>query len=158
MKIRKLSPDLFAKASALLRQSFPGSDYEERLVVNLHKNEKVIHDWVCIHTNKVIAYIGFSNAYNGDEVCGLHLAPLAVKPDFQHQGIGTELLRFALRQDVIRESTLYVLGKPAFYKKFGFEHCTNPICPFDKENKNFLTIRNSESAQFTIGYEPEFRT
>ena len=156
MKIRKISPDMYAKVSAMLRQAFPGSHYEEQLVTNLRKNEKMLYEWGCIHTNKVVAYIAFSNAYNANEVCGLHLAPLAVKPEFQHQGIGSELLRFALRQNVIKESTLYVLGKPAFYKKFGFEPCATPICPFDKKNKNFLSIRNDVSARFTVGYEPEF--
>lgn len=156
MKIRKLSPDIYAKASALLRQAFPGSQYEEQLVASLHKNEKVIHEWVCIHTNKVVAYIAFSNAYNGAEVCGYHLAPMAVKPEFQHQGMGSELLRFALRQKIIKESTLYVLGKPGFYKNFGFEPCSNPICPFTKKNKNFYSIRNDDVAPFIVGYEPEF--
>lgn len=156
MKIRKLSPDIYGKATALLRQAFPGSHYEEQLVMSLHKNQKMMHEWVCIHTNKVIAYIAFSNAYNGADVCGLHLAPMAVKPEFQQQGIGSELLRFALRQKIIKESTLYVLGYPGFYRKYGFEPCSNPICSFTKKNKNFLSIRNDESSQFTVGYEPEF--
>ena len=80
MKIRKLTSENYAKASALLRQAFPGNTYEVQLVEKLHKNGKAMHEWVCIHTNRVIAYIAFSNAYNGSDVCGLHLAPLAVKP------------------------------------------------------------------------------
>lgn len=156
MKIRKVIPDLQPKATALLRKAFPRSDYEVRLVENLHRNNRDVHEWVCIHTNKVVAYIAFSNAYNGTEVCGLHLAPLAVKPEFQKQGIGAELLRFALRQEVIKTKPLFVLGNPEFYKKFGFEPCVNPICPFDKKNSHFLSIRNPAGAQFTVGYEPEF--
>ena len=56
MKIRKLTPENYDKA---------------------------VHEWVCVHINTVIAYIAFSNAYNGSAVCGLHLAPLAVKLEFQ---------------------------------------------------------------------------
>lgn len=156
MKIRKLSPDMYAKASALLRQAFPKSNYEVQLVENFHKNSTPVHEWVCIHTNKVVAYIAFSNAYNGSEVCGLHLAPLAVKPEFQHQGIGSELMRFALRQEVIKASTVFVLGDPGFYKTFGFEPCVIPVCPFDKNNAHFLSIRNNPSSSFTVGYEAEF--
>lgn len=156
MKIRKLTPENYVKASALLRQAFPGSNYEVRLVENFHKNGKVVHEWVCIHTNTIIAYIAFSNAYNGSTVCGLHLAPLAVKPEFQKQGIGSELLRFALRQDFIKANTIFVLGDPGFYQKFGFEPCAMPICSFDKNNAHFLSIRNTKSSQFTVGYEPEF--
>lgn len=96
MKIRKLTPENYAKASGLLRQAFPENNYEVRLFEKLHGNGKTIHEWVCIHINMVIGYIAFTNAYNGSEVCGLHLASLAVKPEFQNQGIGSELLRFAL--------------------------------------------------------------
>ncbi len=156
MKIRKLTPQDHAKAAALLRQAFSGSNYEVKLFENLHKNGKTLHEWVCIHSHKIIAYIAFSNAYDGSKVCGAHLAPLAVNPEFQNQGIGSELLRFALRQDGLKESTIFVLGHPDFYRKFGFEHCAMPVCPFDKNNAHFLSIRNNTSNQYTVGYEPEF--
>ena len=157
MKIRKVTPELHTKSSALLRQTFPRSTYEVNLVEAFHKHETDIHEWVCIHVNRVIAYIAFSNAYdNNEKVCGLHLAPLAVKPEFQKQGIASELMRFALRQEAIKSSTLFVLGAPKFYKKFGFTSCANPICPFDKNNSHFLSLRNTESTAFTVGYESEF--
>ena len=157
MKIRKVTPENLDKALGLLRKAFPGSSYEMRLVENLHKNGKPVHDWICVHRNKAIAYIAFSNAFNGREVCGLHLAPMAVAPQEQNQGIGSELLRFALRQDVIKESTIFVLGDPRFYKKFGFEPCTMPTCPFSKKKSHFLSIRNNTTSQFKVGYEQEFR-
>jgi putative acetyltransferase len=157
MKIRKLTPENYAKASALLRQAFPRSTDEVQLVENFHQHGRLVHEWVCLHINSVIAYIAFSKAYNGATVCGLHLAPLAVKPEFQRQGIGSELLRFALRQAEIKETTIFVLGAPGFYKKFGFTPCALPICPFDKNNAHFLSIRNNPASQFTVGYEPEFK-
>lgn len=156
MKIRKLTPENYAKVSALLLRSFPDSTSEVQLVENFHKNGKDVHEWVCVHTNKIIAYIAFSNAYNGSAVCGLHLAPLAVNPDFQRQGVGSELLRFALRQDIIKANTVFVLGDADFYKKFGFEPCVTPLCPFDKNNAHFLSIRNNASHRFTVEYESEF--
>lgn len=156
MKIRKLTPENYIKASALLRQAFPMSTYEVQLVEKFHKNGKAVQEWVCIHVNTIIAYIAFSNAYDGTAVCGLHLAPLAVKPEFQKQGIGSELLRFALRQDVIKENTIFVLGAPGFYQKFGFALCAKPVCPFDNNNAHFLSLRNTTSRQFTVGYESEF--
>ncbi len=156
MKIRKPTREIYVKVSALLSSAFPKSRYETELVEEFHENDTPIHEWVCIHINKVIAYIAFSNAYNGNEVCGLHLAPIAVAPKFQRQGVGSELLRFALRQEAIKNSPLFVLGNPKFYKQFGFEHCTIPTCPFDKENRHFLAIRNTTTTRFIIGYEPEF--
>lgn len=157
MKIRKLTPENYVKVYALLRQAFPQSTAEVQLVENFHQHDRAVHEWVCLHVNSVIAYIAFSKAYNGAEVCGLHLAPLAVKPEFQKQGIGSELLRFALRQAEIKEKAIFVLGAPGFYKKFGFTPCVMPICPFDKNNAHFLSIRNNPVSQFTVGYEPEFK-
>lgn len=157
MKIRRLEPEDFAKASALLRNSFANSSYESRLIENLHYNNKTLFEWICIHRHKAIAYLCYSNAYNGDNVCGLHLGPLAVAPEMQYKGIGSELLRFSLRQPEVKEATLYVLGDPKFFKKFGFEPCSKPICPFDKKGKHFLSMRNNASNNFIVGYEQEFK-
>lgn len=156
MKIRPPAPEDHAKVAALLRQAFPNGSAEAQLVADLRHHGKIVHEWVCIHTNQVIACLALTNAYHGARVCGLHLAPLAVKPEFQGQGIGSELLRFALRQEAVREQTLFVLGDPAFYQRFGFTPCVQPICPFDKGNAHFLGLRNPAVA-FTVGYEAEFR-
>lgn len=158
MKIRKLTQEYQAKVYALLNQAFPDSEYEAELVKKFHKNSKSIHEWVCIHANRVIAYVAFSNAYNGKDMCGLHLAPMAVAPEFQKQGVGSELLTFALRQEPIKNHPLFVLGEPDDYKKFGFELCSVPVCPFDKNNAHFQSIRNEITTNFIIGYESEFET
>lgn len=156
MKIRKVTDENLAKAVGLLHAAFPGSEYEAQLVKNLHSHGKSIHDWVCLHTNKVIAYVGFSPAYQGTAVCGLHLGPMAVHPEFQRQGVGSELLRYALRQEPVNSSALFVLGSPGFYQRFGFALCRTPLCPFDNNNAHFLSIRNETANPFTVGYEPEF--
>ena len=156
MKIQKLLIENRPKVYALLQRAFPGSDYEVRLVQKLHENNRTTHEWVCIHVNKAIAYIAFSPAYHGRDICGLHLAPMAVAPDFQKQGVGTELLRFALRQEAIKNQPLFVLGEPAYYRRFGFEPCEVPVCPFDTDNAHFLGKGNTVTTGFTVGYEPEF--
>jgi putative acetyltransferase len=158
MKIQKVTEETRPKVYALLRRAFPGSDAEAALVQRLHENEREVHEWVCIQTNKVIAYIAFTNAYRRNEVCGLHLGPMAVAPEFQKLGVGSELLRFALRQESVKSRTLFVLGAPGYFGKFGFEPCSSPICPFDKNNARFLSLRNEVADTFTVGYEPEFKT
>ncbi|MBN2038884.1 MAG: GNAT family N-acetyltransferase [Spirochaetes bacterium] len=157
MKIRKLTPEHNAKVLSLLKQAFPGSKYEVQLFENLHQNERLLHEWTCILRGRVVAYIAFSNAYYRAAVCGLHLALLAVAPQDQNCGIGAELLRFALRQEAVRESTVFVPDKIGFFHKFGFEHCAMPANPFDKNNEHFLSLRNSITSQFTVQYDPEFR-
>lgn len=157
MKIQKLTEENRPKVYALLGLAFPYSKYEAELVQKLHENGRPLHEWVCIHSGRVIAYIAFSNAYNDSEICGLHLAPLAVTPEFQRQGVGSELLRFALRQEAIKNQTLFVIGEPGCYGRFGFEPCSMPICPYDNNNAHFLSMRNNSVGLFAVGYEPEFK-
>ena len=58
----------------------------------------------------------------GRRVLGMGLAPMAVLPDRQRQGIGSQLVRRGL--DILRERGcpfVVVVGHPAFYPRFGFE-------------------------------------
>jgi putative acetyltransferase len=157
MKIRPLTADTQAKAASLLHHAFAPSTTEVRLFDALHAHGRTMLEWVCLHRDAVIAYIGFTQAYDRHRVVGLHLALLAVQPRMQHQGIGSELLRFALRQEAIRQQALFVLGNPKLYQKFGFAPCALPICPFDRNNAHFLALRNDAEPPYTVGYDPEFR-
>ena len=155
MKIQKLTIDNRPRVYALLRLAFR-TGFEAEVVEKLHENDKPVHEWICLHAGRIIAYVLFSNAYDG-VACGLHLGPIAVTPDFQRKGFGTELLKFALRQDEIKGRPLYVHGKPDFFSKFGFEPCSHAVCPFDKNNAYFLSMGPNSDRQFIVGYEPEFK-
>ena len=156
MKIRPLTPEWLAKAGSLIDHAFSPSRSELRLFDALHANNRPLHEWVCIHRGAVIGVLTFSRAYHGMQVCGLHLAPMAEQSPMQGQGIGSELLRFALRQEAIAGQAIFVLGPPLFFQRFGFLPCTAPRCPFVKNNKHFLSLHHDGSDPFTIGYEPEF--
>jgi len=157
MKIRPLTPETFPKALALLLQAFAPGKQEVQLVERLQQKERIRYEWVCLHRDTVTAYIAFTQAYNQGAVCGLHLGPMAVKPGMQGQGIGTELLRFCLRQEAISQSTLFVLGKPKFFEKFGFTPCSLPLCPPGTGQGQLLSLRNPATDRFVVGYEPEFK-
>jgi putative acetyltransferase len=61
----------------------------------------------------------------GQRVVGMGLAPLAVIPDRQRQGIGSDLVRRGL--DLLRADGspfVLVLGHPAYYPHFGFERAS----------------------------------
>ena len=56
----------------------------------------------------------------------LALAPLAVIPQFQKQGIGSALVKAGLEKaNAIKEALVIVLGHPHFYTRFGFEPSIN---------------------------------
>ncbi len=67
-----------------------------------------------------VGYVLFSRAYVG-QAAVLLLAPLAIAPARQRQGVGTVLVRFALdRARDAGEDAVLVLGDPAYYSRFGF--------------------------------------
>jgi putative acetyltransferase len=58
----------------------------------------------------------------GRRVLGMGLAPMAVLPDRQRQGIGSQLVRRGL--EILRERGcpfVVVVGHPEYYPRFGFE-------------------------------------
>jgi len=58
----------------------------------------------------------------GRRVVGMGLAPMAVVPDRQRQGIGSHMVRRGL--DILREGGcpfVVVVGHPDYYPRFGFE-------------------------------------
>jgi putative acetyltransferase len=56
---------------------------------------------------------------------GIGLAPLAVRPDRQRQGVGAALMRHGLAACASRGAGLVVvLGSPRYYPKFGFTSAT----------------------------------
>ncbi len=80
---------------------------------------------VAVAEGRVVGHVMFSPARieteGGGEVTGMGLAPLAVLPEFQRQGIGTQLVTVGL--DVLRREPcpfVVVLGHPAYYPRFGF--------------------------------------
>jgi putative acetyltransferase len=51
----------------------------------------------------------------------LAIGPVAVRPDRQNAGIGSQLMRRAIEQaKAIGVDALFLLGHPAYYRRFGF--------------------------------------
>jgi len=73
---------------------------------------------------RIVGHIFFSpvsiESEAGDfEAMGL--APMAVLPEYQNQGIGTRLVREGLKEcQVLGHDIVVVLGHPRFYPRFGF--------------------------------------
>ena len=70
----------------------------------------------------------------GSAVTGMGLAPMAVMPDRQRQGVGSSLVRRGI--EILRERQcpfVIVIGHPAYYPRFGFEQASRHglICQWD---------------------------
>ena len=73
--------------------------------------------------SQVVAHVFFTSCeVNGSDIKSMLLAPLAVAPGLQRQGIGTALVQDGL-QRLRRDSVqlVCVLGDPAYYSRLGFE-------------------------------------
>jgi putative acetyltransferase len=141
----------------LLDLAFAPSRFEWALVDALVRHERTIHHWVIEHDRQVLAYVCYSPAYRGDEPIGWHLAPVAVEPDWQRQGLGSSLIRATLAQSPIFSNPVFVLGDPAYYGRFGFRRVQQPQCPFEPSNQHFMALNyDGALGSFVIGYEPEF--
>lgn len=105
-----------------------GQFTEGRIVDRLRRTCKEIVSLVALKNDKIVGHILFSpvtiEAASG-AVKGMGLAPMAVLPEFQNQGIGTLLVQEGLR--MIKERScpfVVVLGHESYYPRFGFERAS----------------------------------
>jgi hypothetical protein len=98
----------------------------------------------------------YSPAYRAEQSIGWHLAPVAVHPEWQKRGHGSNLIRQTLAQADISGSPVFVLGDPGYYRRFGFYPVRQPQCPFEPRNEHFMALRYNCQDSFVIGYEKEF--
>jgi putative acetyltransferase len=94
----------------------------------------------------------------------LGLAPVAVLPDYQRQGIGTLLIREGLKECVRSGfQAVVVLGHPDFYPRFGFIPASrkNLGCEYDVPDEVFMVLELESGALQdcggTVKYRSEFR-
>lgn len=101
--------------------AFPGDD-EAGLVDLLRDNGHLSVSIVAEENSGIVGHIAFSPVtVAGLNVAAVGLAPVAVLPEFQKQGIGSELIRAGLQ--ACQEAGIrivVVLGEPDFYQRFGF--------------------------------------
>jgi len=80
--------------------------------------------FVAVYRNKIVGHILFTPAVvasKEQEIKGMGLAPLAVLPEFQRQGIGSQLIQAGLDEMHRAEQPfVIVLGHPEYYPRFGF--------------------------------------
>lgn len=101
-----------------------GGDDEARIVERLHQEGRVALSLVAIDKTDIVGHILFSDLaveVDGRPVLAVALAPMAVHPERQRQGIGSRLIRsgLALLRQRGRKAVI-VLGHEGYYPRFGF--------------------------------------
>jgi putative acetyltransferase len=127
IKIRREETEDIEQVREIVRAAFP-TDAESKLVDALRASGKAIISLVAFDTDQVLGHVLFSpvSTIPPSEAKGIGLAPVAIRPSVQSQGIGSELIREGLQ--LCRElgyDYCVVLGDPKYYSRFGFEKASS---------------------------------
>jgi putative acetyltransferase len=101
-----------------------GTPEEAELVDRLRSDGLVLASLVACDGGEVVGHILFSVlpiGTAGRTIRGAALAPMAVRPGRQRQGLGSALVRQGLEAcRALGVEAVVVLGHPAYYPRFGF--------------------------------------
>lgn len=123
MNIRTASAEDLSALIALHDAAF-GTPDEGKLVADLAAAHMAVVSLVAVKDARIVGHILFSPLIaeiEGETALALSLAPLAVHPAHQRQGIGSALTKAGLGQArAAGWEAVIVLGHPDFYPRFGF--------------------------------------
>ena len=117
-------------------------DQESVLVDALRGAGAAMLSLVAVVDGEVVGHVLYSPASIGTR-SGAALAPMAVLPDFQRQGIGTRLVETGNR--MLKDSGcpfVIVVGHPRYYPRFGFVPA-RPLgitCPWEVPDDVFMVL------------------
>ena len=99
-------------------------DDEAKLVDSLRADHDLELSLVALDNGDIIGHIAFSTmtvSGDGHDIRALALAPVAISPARQREGVGSALIRQGLAKAAsVRAEMVFVLGDPDYYSRFGF--------------------------------------
>jgi len=143
--IRPENPDDYDVVYNTNKRAFKQDD-EARLVEKIRKSSSYIPKLSLVAEKKgeIIGHILFSVIKikaGGDAVPILSLAPMAVLPEYQRQGVGSLLVRKGLEEAKrFGYKIVVVVGHPDYYPRFGFAPAKGKgiKLPFNAPDEAFL--------------------
>jgi putative acetyltransferase len=165
--IRPEKPEDYQRIFEINKKAFKG-EAEARLVGKLRNTKGFIPGFslVAVKDGKVVGHILFSIIRiktDTESIPVLSLAPMAVLPEYQKQGIGSRLVREGLKK--CQESgykAIILVGHHDFYPRFGFSQASRKglKLPFDVPGEAFMMYEIVPQALKGISgeveYPPEF--
>jgi putative acetyltransferase len=120
--IRPETPDDIPAIHEVVAAAFQEPD-EAGLVDALRDAGKSLLSLVAVLDGRVVGHIMFSlMRVEPAVITAVGLAPLAVAPELQRQGIGSRLARIGIAEMRRRNyDAVFVLGSTVYYPRFGFE-------------------------------------
>ena len=164
IEIREERSDDVAAVREVNRRAF-GQDQESNIVDALRTNGGALLSLVATVNGQVAGHIMYSPLTVAENVLGVALGPMAVVPEYQRQGIGTQLIEAGNRK--IKDAGypfIIVVGHAEYYPRFGFRPAGEYgiKCEWDVPNEVFmLLVLNEAKMQGSSGlakYRHEFST
>jgi putative acetyltransferase len=163
-EVRAATADDLDAIVAIHRAAF-GRDAEADLVRRLVAAGRASISLVAVDdAETVLGHVLFSpvTIEEGDDGKSLGLAPIAVHPDHQRQGIGHALVEEGIGACFVQDArAVFVLGSPAYYTQFGFGKASAHELRDAFEGGNAfqvlpLTIEGLAGYRGRVDYAPEF--
>lgn len=130
-----------------------GQENESKLVEKIRKSNNFIPDLSLVAdiNNRIVGHILFSKIkIIGSSIFEtIALAPMAVIPEFQRQGVGSELINRGMEKaKELGFNSIIVLGHKDYYPKFGFKRASewNIKCSFEVPDEVFMAIELTDGA------------
>nr|WP_204517928.1 N-acetyltransferase [Parerythrobacter lutipelagi] len=149
---------IYALTGAAFRD-MPFSDGDEaELVDKLRDAGDLALSLVALDSDRIVGHIAFSPVSITDGTCNWYgLGPVSVWPERQRQRIGSSLIEHGLAEIRARGARgVVLLGNPAFYSRFGFEHDPRLLYPGPPPEYFQRLIFAGASPQGTVSYPPAF--
>lgn len=162
--IRSEEPQDVVAIRVVNLSAFP-TNFEANLVDRLRQVVYPTVSKVAIVEDTVVGHIFFSpvNVTGRDNLKVMGLAPMAVIPAYQRQGIGSALIRSGLAGcQALGYGAVVVLGHPSYYPRFGFVP-TDRVglhCGYDVPSEAFMMLELQpgylQNVQGIVTYHPVF--
>lgn len=159
MIIRKEERNDYEAVYEVIKKAFEGAMHsdgtEQDLVVRLRDCEAFIPELSLVAeiNGTVVGHILFTKVEIGDTV-QLALAPLAVLPEYQKQGIGQALIQAGHKKaSELGYEYSVVLGSELYYPRFGYEPASNYGIrpPFYVPSTNYMVCTLQENVREVAG-------
>jgi putative acetyltransferase len=122
-----------------------GSSLEATLVDALREHAADVISLVAEDNGQIVGHVMFSpvRVEGAEGVRSMALAPMAVAPDRQRAGIGSQLVHAGLAECARRGvEAVFVVGHPPYYPRFGFTRASafGIACEFEVDDDAFMVV------------------
>ena len=127
-----------------------GREEEPDIVRALRRSGKVLCSMVAEAQDEIVGHILFSPmTIESGEVAhnAVCLGPLAVLPNFQRQGVGSQLMEAGLAECRRQgHKAVFLLGHPSYYPRFGFRPAREFDVHYQDDRDAFMAVELVQGA------------